>query len=164
MFGDVLDDRMVPNDAGRIVEQEWARSASIRDEIELDAFVVMPNHVHGIVTIKGDLLESSPQPSEHGGPTRRSLGATIAGFKAAATRRIRLLKGEAELAVWQRNYYERIVRHERELIAIREYIADNPRKWAQDPNHPTRAINRASLSNVRASAARPYTGCSPELG
>ena len=141
-FGDVLDDRMVPNDAGRIVEQEWARSASIRDEIELDAFVVMPNHVHGIVIIKGDLLESSHKPSGRGGPARQSLGATIAGFKAATTRRIRLHKGAAELAVWQRNYYERIVRHERELIAIREYIADNPRKWAQDPNHPTRAINR----------------------
>ncbi len=141
MFGNVIDDRMDPNGAGRIVEQEWARSASIRNEIELDAFVVMPNHVHGIVIIKGERLESSPKSSEQRGPAKRSLGATIAGFKAATTRRIRLHTGEAELAVWQRNYYERIVRHERELIAIREYIADNPRKWAQDPNHPTRAIN-----------------------
>ncbi len=106
----------------------------------------MPNHVHGIVIIEGNLLESSPEPSRRGGPSRRSLGAAIAGFKAATTRLIRLHRGEAKLAVWQRNYYERIVRHERELIAIGKYIADNPRKWAQDPNHPTRAINRPAPS------------------
>ncbi len=142
------------NDFGRIVEEEWVRSAEIRAEIELDAFVVMPNHVHGIVCIRdvrGDCAAgigvaeelannigaAGRLPPHRGGSMKRSLGALIAGFKVAAAKRINVLRGTPGRPVWQRNYYERIVRNEAELAAFRQYISDNPLEWDLDADNLT---------------------------
>lgn len=66
----------------------------------------------------------------------RSLGAIVRAFKSAPTRRINEVRGTPDARFWQRNYYERVIRNERDLNAAREYIRDNPRKWAEDPNNP----------------------------
>ena len=135
LFGEVIDGEVELNELGRIAAEEWLKSARIRIEIELDAWVVMPNHVHGIVIItdgrcRGDRLVA---PS---GPRPRSLGAMMAGFKSAVTKRINTMRGTPGASVWQRNYYEHVIRNESALDRIRQYIADNPARWSEDPENP----------------------------
>lgn len=132
MFGDVVGDSVRPSPAGRIVAAEWVRSGEIRREIAIDAFVVMPNHLHGIVAIDQSVHPAGSAPNRRS----RSLGSLINGFKAATTRRINELCGTVGASLWQRNYYEHVVRNEDELNRIREYIALNPAKWAADRENP----------------------------
>ena len=147
LFGQVVGDEIQLSKFGEIAHDEWLASADIRREIQLDAFVVMPNHIHGIVWIVADdnmvgthgrvvgATGRSPLPPR--GPTPRSLGSFIAGYKSAVTKRINEIRGTPG-TVWQRNYYERIIRNDRELDAIRRYIRDNPAHWAEDSEHPRR--------------------------
>jgi putative transposase len=129
---------------GKIVEEEWHRSAAIRPEIELDEFVVMPDHIHGIVwmgigqrepfTIRDPVGAHRgaplpvPTPITDPGHARppRSLGSFVAGFKSIVTKRINHLRGTPGTPVWQRNYYERIIRDHTALSRIRRYILANP--------------------------------------
>ncbi len=145
LFGDVIDDEMRLNETGRIVRDEWMRSADIRREIVLDEFVVMPNHVHGIVMICEPVgatgrspLHVAPRSSPaQSGPPPRSLGSFIGGVKSAITTRVNALHGTRGVTVWQRNYYEHVIRDEAELRRIREYIQCNPLRWAIDRENPT---------------------------
>ncbi len=137
LFGYIADGVMRINDIGGIVCQEWLRSEHIRCEIQMDEWVVMPNHMHGIVIINNNTVGAtgrSPLHDSHQprGPAKRSLGSLIAGFKSVATKRINELRGLPGVPVWQRNYYERIIRNESELNRIRQYILDNPRNWGND--------------------------------
>lgn len=119
LFGEVKDDEMALNELGWIVEEEWLQSARIRSEIELDAWVVMPNHVHGIVII-ADESRRGDRPVARGGPRPKSLGAMMAGLKSAVTKRINAMRGTPGALVWQRNYYEHIIRNESTLYWIRQ--------------------------------------------
>ena len=151
LFGQVVDGEMVLNVWGYIVWEEWFRSAEIRAEIELfpNEFVVMPNHIHGIVWIVAtdDLAgydenvhpmvgATGRSPLQPRGPAPRSLGSFIAGFKSTVTKRINTGRGTPGAPVWQRNYYEHIIRNERALNAIRRYIIDNPWRWHLDRYNP----------------------------
>ncbi len=161
LFGDVVDGEMRLNQYGAIVRDEWFGSAAIRREIELfdDEFVVMPNHIHGIVWIvetdnEGatglvgvtDLVGAtgrSPLPSKPRGPAKRSLSSFVAGFKSAVTKRINENRGAPGAPVWQRNYYacpdeigEHIIRNDESLNRIREYIQTNPIHWEEDKENP----------------------------
>ena len=120
-----MESKIELNEYGRILAEEWERSKDIRQEVELDAFVAMPNHIHGIVMVTIDVGATgrSPFPS---GPSKRSLGAFVGGFKSAVTTRINQLRGTPGVRIWQRNYYEHMIRDEESLNRIREYIADNP--------------------------------------
>jgi putative transposase len=143
LFGDVLEGRFVSNQAGLLVEQEWTRTTEIRPGVQLDAFVVMPNHFHAIL-----ILQEGPNVGAHScAPLRpaitprlfrpaRSLGSLIAGFKSSVTKRVNELRNSPGVPVWQRNYYEHVVRDEEELRRIREYIALSPENWHQDPENP----------------------------
>jgi len=75
------------------------------------------------------------------GPPKRSLGAIVGSFKSACTKRINELRGTPGLAVWQRNYHERIIRNDNELHAFREYILNNPARWEEDSEHPQRSVH-----------------------
>lgn len=88
LFGQIVDGEMIQNDWGQIVVDEWMKSATIRQELELDVFVVMPNHVHGILSISGADVEATSRSPLRPGPAQRSLGAFMAGFKAAVTKQI----------------------------------------------------------------------------
>lgn len=140
LFGEVINSEMCLNETGRIVAIEWERTAEIRSEIALDAFVVMPNHLHAIVFI----TEFPPNSggASHLRPLRgtdhRSLSALVAGFKAATTRRTNALRATPIIPFWQRNYYEHIVRNERDLDRIREYVTQNPARWREDGYHPSK--------------------------
>lgn len=133
LFGEVVGGVMHLNAAGKIVAEEWLRSAQVRGEVTMDAFVVMPNHVHGIVVIDRPhpprLIPADLAPGTASGPRSRSIGAIVAGFKSAASRRIHACRGASGALIWQRNYYERIVRDEVALNRIRQYIEDNPARW-----------------------------------
>jgi len=123
---------------GRIASEAWWQSASLRPDIELDAFVVMPDHIHGIIMIHGKGI-SIPTHRSVGDPIIEppatlcrppaSLGAFIAGWKSTVTARVNTARNTRGCRLWQRNYHERVIRDERALFYIRRYIAENPRKW-----------------------------------
>ncbi|MFP4393564.1 MAG: transposase [Desulfohalobiaceae bacterium] len=149
IFGHIADERMILNQLGLIVQEEWERTAEIRKEIQLDAYVIMPNHLHGIVIIHpkdtpggaSGARPSSPETSESARSkpkslAKKSLGAMIAGVKSAVTKRQKLLNKCLYHPVWQRNYYEHIIRNESDLNMIREYISSNPSCWEKDRLHP----------------------------
>ena len=130
---------MILNGYGLIVRDEWLKSAEIRDEIVLDDFVIMPNHVHGIIRIvTGDTaIRRGDRPvAPTIGLTPKSLGALIAGFKSASTSRINILHNTPGTRIWQRNYYEHVIRHDDDLNKIREYITGNPGTWESDRENP----------------------------
>jgi putative transposase len=104
---------------GRIVVAEWQRTGTVHRGLSLDAFVVMPDHFHAVVLLDGEVRDLPP------------LGVVINRFKAAVTRRARRLdNGTSE--VWQRGYYEHIIRNDQDLQAIREYIQANPERWSDE--------------------------------
>ncbi len=144
LFGDVINGVVRLTPLGEIVRDEWFKSAKIRQNVLLheDEFVIMPNHIHGIIWIVdggedgGDVGADSRPPLLQPRRTPKSLGSIIAGFKSAATKRINVLRETPGRPVWQRNYYEHIIRTERALDAIRSYIQDNPVRWMLDRYHP----------------------------
>ncbi len=134
LFGEVVEGQMLLSTYGEIVQGEWLRTSQIRREIEQDEFIVMPNHLHGIVVIReGEPVGAHGHAPLHRAP--RSLGTLVGGFKSAVTRRINEIRHTPRVLVWQRNYYEHVIRGERDLAAVRQYIADNPAKWARDPEN-----------------------------
>jgi REP element-mobilizing transposase RayT len=143
-FGKIIDGKMVLNLFGRIVFDEWIKTKSIRGDVELDEFVVMPNHVHGIVIIRRGVSNTPNTVSQYGGvwqyaPTEfqspsNNLGAIIRGFKSASTKQTNQQKINI-IFQWQRNYYERIIRNENELNKIRKYIIENPIKWETEKDN-----------------------------
>ncbi len=135
LFGEVNDGEVELNEFGRMAAEEWLNSARIRIEIELDAWIVMPNHIHGIVIIVNKRCRGD-RPVARSGPRPSSLGAMMAGFKSATTKRINTMRGTPGASVWQRNYYEHVIRNESALDRIRQYIADNPAGWSEDPENP----------------------------
>ena len=138
------------NALGQIVQEEWLRTPQIRSEIELDEFVIMPNHFHAIVIITAVGAHGVRPLNVAGVETRahrraplhrspRTLGSLMAGFKSACTRRINRFFGNTGTSVWQRNYYEHVIRKDEELDSVRQYIVTNPLYWQFDRyNSPTR--------------------------
>ncbi|HZF33660.1 MAG TPA: transposase [Candidatus Angelobacter sp.] len=140
LFGEVVDSEMHLNELGEIVATEWLQTAEIRSEIALDAFVVMPNHVHAVVFITKDLPSPSKDvlPRARRGTGPRSLSALVAGFKAATTRRANSIQRKPIDPLWQRNYYEHVIRNDQDLDRIRRYVTDNPARWTDDGYHPSK--------------------------
>ena len=117
LFGRVEADRVLLSPLGEIVEREWLRSKSIRPEVIFDEHVIMPNHMHALVYLPAVQNEPSTR--------KRSLASLVNSFKGAVTR-------AAQQIVWQRGYYEHVVRNERQLDLIRTYIRENPVRWVAD--------------------------------
>jgi REP-associated tyrosine transposase len=146
LFGDVVDGRVELNHAGQMLWSEWEAIPARFPRIELDEFVVMPNHVHGIVWIVGAPLVGALSPDAEDGETTTvapTLGEVVGTFKSLTTNGyIRGVKEHQWPAfpgrLWQRNYYEHIVRTDESLARIRQYIIDNPAQWADDDENPAR--------------------------
>jgi REP element-mobilizing transposase RayT len=138
---------MYLNQIGKIVANEWLRTPKIRPEFQLDEWIIMPNHLHGIVIIVGNLMDGNILDTRdvntnilgaRNAPLQQkpnSLSSFIAGFKSAVTKQINLLRNNQDFPIWQRNYYESIIRDEKALTAIREYILNNPCHWQNDPDN-----------------------------
>ena len=158
---------MVLSPLGQLVAQEWQKTAVIRPNVTLDAWVVMPNHFHGIIQLHPTphvLAQTDNNPTPHvgasgslapvdaqteegqtkegqtgegrttGSPLRAggTLGHVMAQFKSVVSKHYKRDIAPNGSPIWQRGYYERIVRNERELLAIRKYVEDNPARWAAD--------------------------------
>jgi putative transposase len=151
LFGHVVNGEMHLNDAGEIARRCWEDIPHHFPLVELDAFVVMPNHIHGIIVIrcKGEASDvdgsrnnqipgsdASPLRQRPNGTQPGSLPAIVQNCKSISTRKINAARGAPGTPVWLRNYYEHIVRSEAELMAIREYIQGNPAQWDDDDNNP----------------------------
>jgi len=137
IFGNVIDHAMNLNHYGYIVDSVWRGLSERFTQIKLDEFVVMPNHVHGIISVVGAVHEP---PLHHELPiqTKRRnmlLPKMVGYFKMNSAKRINQLRNTPGTPVWQRNYYERVIRDEHELQVIQKYIADNPVKWNEDPEN-----------------------------
>jgi len=144
VFGEIVNGEIRLNQFGAIVRDEWEKSAQIRAEIELGAYVIMPNHFHAVVIITarpedgtGDrpVAPTTVAPTANG-PRPQSIGALMAGFKSSVTKRINEIRKTPGIPVWQRNYYEHIIRNDEEHNRIHLYIEANPANWQEDKENP----------------------------
>ncbi len=131
---------MLERDFGRIVRDEWLRTPATRSNVELDEFVIMPNHLHGIVIINdtsaGAIHESPLQQNDLKSQRRQMLFSKILGrFKMNSAKRINIARGTPGLPVWQRGVYDHIIRNEADLHRIQAYIRNNPPRWVLDEEH-----------------------------
>jgi putative transposase len=164
MLGEIINGKMRLNEIGKIVEEEWMRTEIIRPDVQLDSYVIMPNHVHGIIILnEGRRMLQSDIPvganchSPHEKPRNNilnngayintplqstfcspsnTIGAIIRGLKSTTTKRINEIRGTSGIRFWQRNYYEHIIRNDKELNNIRDYIHNNVLKWAFENDNP----------------------------
>ena len=154
ILGYIIDGKIKLNVLGKITVREWLRTFQIRENIQLDEYMVMPNHFHGIIILtekeghnslcpyknnqksdnrRGTMYRAHPSTYESfGKPISGSIPTIIRLFKSAVTRGIKRLDYPFLYSIWQRNYYEHIIRNERELNRIREYIQNNPLRWEYD--------------------------------
>ena len=136
LFGEIMDGKMILNDAGKIVGKQWQWLESQYGHVILDAFVVMPNHLHGIIVIsdvdtRRGGSRTAPTTSRTA-PTIKPLGRLVGAFKTTSTKQINNMRNTPGEKLWQRNYWEHIIRNENEYRRIAEYIRNNPAKWEMD--------------------------------
>jgi len=140
IFGKIQRSKMILNEFGKIVDEEWLKTKEIRKNIDLDYYVIMPNHFHGIIIIESrDTARCVPTNENRafGQIQPGSLGAIVRSFKSAVTKRINEIREKPGSSVWQRNYYEHILRNEMDLYFTRRYIELNPLKWEIDKYYNT---------------------------
>jgi putative transposase len=144
LFGEVKNGKMTLNHTGQIVETEWNKTPDIRSNISLDEFVIMPNHLRAIVIIDNTvgahrnvpLLSKSPTFEQFGKSTPNSIPTIVKLFNSTVTKQINILRNTPAQPVWQRNYFERVIRNDKKLFNIRQYIINNPLKWELDNDNP----------------------------
>jgi REP element-mobilizing transposase RayT len=169
IFGRVINGRMQLNEIGKIARDEWIKTAQLRDYVKIDAFVIMPDHMHGLLVIsRGDdydfstnlsrrgMMHHAPTaksttyfeynfetPSNRDGliprqfskPVKQSLWTIVGTYKAAVTRKINRLRNTPGGIIWQRNFYETIIRNEKHLFLVRQYIINNPKDHGGHKDH-----------------------------
>jgi REP element-mobilizing transposase RayT len=140
LFGEVVNDAMRVNEIGKIVADEWRRTPTMRPNVILDECVVMPNHFHALLALESSRRGVLNTPSGQFHSPSQTLGAILRGFKAATTKKINECRGRFGEVLWQRNFYEHVVRDEAELSRIREYIENNPTQWLLDRENPEMGV------------------------
>jgi putative transposase len=153
-FGEIQDGKMILTDVGKIILEEWNQTRELRLNVVLDAFIIMPNHIHAIIvlvnpdeSVNVGARRVSPLPHNDfnnnqtiqkpesvlpQGATKGSLGAIVGSIKAAVSKRVNQARGVQGLTIWQRGFHDRIIRNEAELERTRTYIENNPANWATD--------------------------------
>ncbi|HBM16139.1 MAG TPA: hypothetical protein DD381_07360 [Lentisphaeria bacterium] len=159
LFGKISNEKMTLNECGEVVDRYWNEIPQHFLEADLDEYIIMPNHIHGIITIKQFVgaKDFSPDTNHsaqsiyfpdtkgakdfsplhataHG--TSKTIGSIIRGFKIGVTKWVRNAMDIRD--AWQRNYYEHVIRDDDDLTRVREYIIENPANWAIDKNNPKR--------------------------
>lgn len=158
LLGTIEDGKMRLSLFGECVQSHWLNLPKHHPHLQLDDFIVMPNHLHGILWLGGMVCKgeafaprltplgvhtnanASPLPAD--GTQPGSIGAIVQNFKSVSTRRVNQLRKTAGVPIWHRNYYEHIIRDERALHNIRQYIQNNPLSWWQDQLHPDHPSKR----------------------
>lgn len=151
LFGEVVHGEMWLNDAGRMVEKWWLELNRKFSAVDTDEYVVMPNHIHGVIVIAhvGATLVVAQAQDRAGTRPAPTLGDVVGAFKSLATHEYIVgikQRGWPSFAgkLWQRNYHEHIIRDESTLHRIREYIVNNPLQWAVDRENPRVGATHAS--------------------
>ena len=142
LFGEVIDDTMQLSPYGKTVFFNWSILPKRYPNVELDNFIVMPNHVHGIIVLK-DSREINYTESDKLALKKSKiypLSEIVRGLKTSSARRINQVRYLTGVSVWQRGYYEHIIRNEESLFAIREYIINNPLSWGKDELYPHNSV------------------------
>ena len=149
LFGQIADETMRPSPAGRMMQTVWNRIPAAFPGVGVDRFVVMPNHVHGIIAVTTGPVglgiepqREQPRPCPTRG-TGYALSDVVQWFKSAAINKYKAAvqrRGRQQYAgrLWQRNYYEHVIRDAESLARIRRYIAENPLRWHLDRENPDR--------------------------
>ena len=150
LFGDMVNEAMVLNDAGIMVEKYWSEIPQHFQHVTLDEHAVMFNHFHGIIFIVGAGSSRPVQPGssrpmlfdrceDYGKEGRENraptVGNIVAYFKYQSTKHINIMRNGGFQKLWQRNYYERVIRNEKELFETQQYIINNPMNWELDENY-----------------------------
>jgi REP element-mobilizing transposase RayT len=128
IFGYIIDGCMHLNEFGLIAHNAWMQTPIIRPNMSIDEFVVMPDHFHAILIINAKSASASDVVSGFKSPAQ-TVGAVVRGFKSAVTAEINKIRQCQGYPVWQRNYYERIIKDEYQYDRIRAYIKQNPVRW-----------------------------------
>ncbi len=128
-FGDVNEGEMTRSDLGDVAHMEWTRTAEVRPECLLDAFVVMPDHVHLLFALLPPEASGGSDEERAFGSPSANVAAIVRGYKGAVTRAAWEREGREMGPVWQRGFFDRVVRSEREADHVRRYIAENPARW-----------------------------------
>ena len=157
LFGKFADGQIQLYEYGRIIDKCWKWLAEQYDYVHLDRCVVMPNHLHGIIIIRRGGSRTAPYVDKNsflGGsrtaPTTKNtqkckpLSRLVGAFKTVSTKQINIIRNTPGRKLWQRNYYEHIIRSEEELNHIQQYIVDNPANWRTDKENPNVTANRIS--------------------
>jgi putative transposase len=141
LFGAIIHEAMQLNALGKIVEEEWQKTAAIRKNVLLDAFICMPDHIHGIIGLVDvddgrDTSRRAPTKEQFGKPVSGSIPTIVRLFKSSVAKRINEVHSTPQQPVWQRGYYEHIIRNDKELDNIPRYIIGNPVVWKMDKEYP----------------------------
>lgn len=154
LFGEIVEGHMILNEAGKIIARWWDETKNKFPNIELDEFVIMPNHFHGIITIVGTDLRVCPNSTGQDTTDKRirqdehtgsSLQAIIQWFKTMTTNEyIQRVKSGLfppfEKRLWQRSFYDHVIRDEQALHDVREYIQHDSLNWELDENNPSNGL------------------------
>jgi putative transposase len=149
LFGEIEDGAVQLNPNGNIATDQWVRLSSRFYPSDFSIFVIMPNHVHGIIHIVGGAgkeFETAPsgvppqRPYRHSHYMPSSLGIIVRAYKSAFAYRINAMRGSAQPPIWQRNYYEHIIRNENEYEQIMDYIESNPATWIDNRFYATQIL------------------------
>jgi len=124
LFGQIIDTKMHLSDTGKIADEVWSTMFSF---VEEETWIVMPNHLHGIITIDNQAIAAS---------AGKPLGRMVGAFKTATTNRANEIRATPGALLWQRGFYEHIIRDDRSFANIVAYIEDNPFRWGNDPENP----------------------------
>lgn len=141
LFGEIRQGKMKLNDAGTVVQKIWEELGSTYRGVTTDEFVIMPNHVHGIIAISAGKGTDTAGPHEKGAPAMVTLPGVVYHFKSYTTARYHF--GAALLdwpplsgRLWMKNHHEGVIRTEKELAAVRQFIRYNPLQWDRDRDNP----------------------------
>jgi putative transposase len=171
LFGDIVDGEMRLNEYGRIVANRWDAIPDYIENVQRDEFVVMPNHVHGIIILNNvgaqfiaptgnnrQTPQQTPQINQgviNHAPT--TVGEIVRAFKARCTHIINQIRNTPGYPIWQRNYYEHVIRNDDDLNRIRQYIIENPMNWHKDTDNPANIIHRRGEWPFAPTTNNPWT-------
>jgi len=133
ILGKYFEECFIESEVGRIVNECWIQIPNHFESIMIDTYIIMPNHIHGILSINKESNNSGHIYNTYSKPIPRSVCTVVQAFKASVTREAK--KKRLANLVWHKNYYEHVIRDENELTKCREYITNNPLKWHLDRNN-----------------------------
>ena len=153
LLGTIINDQMQLNPYGKIAETSWQWLSQAYDYVESDEWIIMPNHLHGIIFISADCRGGS-RTAPTGESKMKPLGRLIGAFKTISTKQINFIRKTNGVLFWQRNFYEHVIRDGHALNRIREYITTNPLRWDLDRENP-QAQGRDEFDNWLATFKKP---------